>query len=127
MASTVPTRIDGELHASAAMVGEVMSRSATQQLNHWARIGREIEAGATVSHQRIASVVSGSESYDELTTDEQAIVRAEWTDRLDARLRELDVGAELAAEGRSYAELDDDGQVVVRRPEKSSEPLNAEA
>ena len=37
MATTSPTRIDDDLFASAKAVGEVMSRSASQQVSHWAR------------------------------------------------------------------------------------------
>jgi len=49
MATTSPTRVDDDLYASAKLVGEVMSRSAAQQLARWARIGRELEASGTVS------------------------------------------------------------------------------
>ena len=111
MASTVPTRMDGELHASAAMAGGVMSRSATQQLNHWARIGREVEASESISQRAVAEVLNGRRQYDRLNAHEQAVVRAEWTERLDARLEALDLGDELAGEGQAYAELDDAGKV----------------
>ena len=40
MGTTSPTRIDDELYASAKVVGSLMSRSAAQQIGHWARIGR---------------------------------------------------------------------------------------
>ena len=116
MASTVPTRMDGELHASAAMAGGVMSRSATQQLNHWARIGREIEASESISQRAVAEVLNGRRQYDQLNAHEQAVVRAEWTERLEARLEALDLGAELASAGKAYAELAEAGQVVVPRP-----------
>ncbi len=116
MATTVPTRIDGELHASAAMAGGVMSRSATQQLNHWARIGREVEASESISQRSVAEVLNGRRQYDELNAHEQAVVRAEWAERLEARLEALDLGDELAGEGRAYAELDDAGRVAVHRP-----------
>ncbi len=56
MATTSPTRIDDDLYASAKLAGDVQSRSASQQLAHWARIGREIEASASVSHHQIAEV-----------------------------------------------------------------------
>jgi len=98
------------------MAGGVMSRSATQQLNHWARIGREVEASESISQRSVAEVLNGRRPYDELNAHEQAVVRAEWTERLEARLEALDLGDELAGEGRAYAELDDGGRVVVHRP-----------
>ena len=114
MATTSPTRIDDDLFASAKAVGEVMSRSASQQVSHWARIGRELEAAASVSQRSVAGVLAGERSYDRLTAEEQAVVRAEWSERIDARIAALDLARSLAAEDRSFVELDDDGRVVRR-------------
>ncbi len=114
MATTSPTRIDDDLFASAKAVGEVMSRSASQQVSHWARIGRELEAAASVSQRTVAAVLAGERSYDRLTAEEQAVVRAEWSERIDARIAALDLARSLAAEDRSFVELDDDGRVVRR-------------
>jgi len=114
MATTSPTRIDDDLFASAKAVGEVMSRSASQQVSHWARIGRELEAAASVSQRSVAGVLAGERSYDRLTAEEQAVVRAEWSERIDARIASLDLARSFAAEDRSFVELDDDGRVVRR-------------
>ena len=115
MATTSPIRIDDELYASAGIVGPVMSRSASQQIAHWARIGRELES-SDLSAAEIAEVLAGSRSYDDLDDRSQAIVRAEWQERIDARLAALDLRAEFESAGQTYAELDDDGNVVVRGP-----------
>ena len=57
MATTSPTRIDDDVFESARHFGATMSRSASQQVTHWARIGRELEAGASVSPREIAKAV----------------------------------------------------------------------
>jgi flagellar hook assembly protein FlgD len=114
-------RIDDDLYASAKAAGDVMSRSASQQITHWARIGRELEASEHVSASRIAGVLAGAVAYDDLEPEEQAVVRAEWTDRLEARRRTLDLAAEFAAEGRTWVEVDDDGRVVERTPAPAGE------
>ena len=114
MATTSPARIDDDLYASAKLVGEVQSRSASQQVVHWARIGREIEASTVTSYKEIAGVLAGSRSYDTLSPRDQAIVRAEWATRMDARRRDLNLAREFGAAGRSWVELDDDGNVVER-------------
>lgn len=116
MATTSPTRIDDEVFASAKIVGPLMSRSAAQQIAHWARIGRELEASDSVSHRAIADVLAQRQDYDRLSAHEQAVVRAEWSERADARRASLDLAQEFSDEGRSYVELDDDGQVVHREP-----------
>jgi hypothetical protein len=113
MAST-PTRIDDELYEAAKLVGALMSRSAAQQIAHWARIGREIESAEGISSKAVAEVLSQRLSYDTLTDEEQAIVRAEWAERIEQRRAALDIPAEHAAQGRTWVELDDDGRVVER-------------
>ena len=114
MATTSPARIDDELYASAKLVGSVMSRSASQQVAHWARIGRALEASGIVSPKAIAEVLTGDRRYDELGVEEQAVVRAEWAERIEERRTGLDLAATFAAEGRSFVELDDDDNVIER-------------
>ncbi len=75
MATTSPARIDDDLYASAKLAGEVQSRSASRQVAHWARIGREIEASAIISHKDIAEVLAGCQLYDSLSAKEQALVK----------------------------------------------------
>ncbi|MCW2543558.1 MAG: hypothetical protein JWM40_1110 [Frankiales bacterium] len=116
MASTSPARIDDELFASAKAVGSLMSRSAAQQIAHWARIGRELEAGVSVSVADIGQVLAGELSYDDLTSEEQALVRATWAERLVDRLSSLNLAADFRQEGRTYVELDAAGHVVQRKP-----------
>ncbi len=116
MSTTSPTRIDDELYASAKVVGSLMSRSAAQQIGHWARIGRELEAAGSVSHRDIEAVLAGSRDYDQLNAHEQAVVRAEWAERMDVRRHDLDLAQEFSDQGRSYVELDENGNVVRREP-----------
>jgi hypothetical protein len=114
MATTSPARIDDELYASAKLAGSVQSRSASQQVAHWARIGREIEASSSISPKEIAAVLAGSRSYDSLDPKEQAVVRAEWSVRMDEARAELDLAKDFARAGRTWVELDDRGRVVER-------------
>ncbi len=114
MGTTSPARIDDDVYAAAKLVGALMSRSASQQVAHWAWIGRELEAADSVSHAHIAEVLSGARSYDGLSDEEQAAVRAEWSERLTVRRERLNLASVFAAEGRSWVELDDDGNVVTR-------------
>ena len=116
MATTSPARIDDDLDASAKLAGEVQSRSAAQQVVHWARIGREIEASASIAQKDIAEVLAGSRSYDTLSAKDQAIVRAEWSARMDDRRAALNLAEQFASAGRSWVELDDSGAVVDGGP-----------
>jgi hypothetical protein len=114
---STPVRIDADLYAAATEAAPVMSRSASQQIAHWARIGREIESSAALSVSDIAEVLRNARSYDNLGSEEQAVVRAFWRERM-ARLRDgLRLDLKFAAAGRPYVELDEEGRVVRREPE----------
>lgn len=126
MGTTSATRIDDELYASAKLVGPVMSRSTAQQIAHWARIGRELEAAGGVSQRDVAEVLAGGRRYDDLDDREQAIVRAEWAEGIEARIEVLDLAETFAAQGRSWVELDDDGAVVRRDADPAGAAADAD-
>ena len=110
----MPTRVDGELFDAAKSVGAVNSRSAAQQINHWARIGREFEASGRVSQRDIERVLAGDGSYDTLGEREQAIVRASWDEQVAARIAALDFETEFADTGETWSEADDAGRLIAR-------------
>jgi hypothetical protein len=112
VAGTAPTRIDPDVASAAKVAGELLSRSAAQQVNHWARIGRELEASKSVSQRDIGEVLGGRASYDALNVREQAIVRAEWNERMSALRAGLDLAAEFTAGGHGWVEADETGTVV---------------
>lgn len=114
--ATMPTRIDGDLFEAAKAAGQVHSRSAAQQLDHWARIGRELEAAPAVTHDLIERVLTGRASYDDADDRAQAVIRAAWDEQIADRIASLDLTGELEAAGVPWAEADDDGNVVERGP-----------
>lgn len=113
MGRTAPVRVDEALYSSAAIVGPLASRSIAEQITHWARVGREVESSGSISHREVLAVLAGARSYDDLNVREQAVVRAEWEQRLEERLEGLDLAEQFRAEGRSWAELDDDDNVIT--------------
>ena len=112
--SSSPIRLDADLVRSAGLVAPLMSRSVAQQVAHWARIGRELEASGEISVNRLAAVLAGRRRYDGLSPEEQARVRAEWACRMGLLRRGLRMDRVLAAAGMRYAELDSAGKPVVR-------------
>jgi hypothetical protein len=113
--SSSVTRVDSDLVESARQFGTTMSRSVSQQLTHWARIGRELETGASVTQSEIAQVLAGRRSYDDVGSEQQAVVRTDWSELIEARIGGLDFAEEFSAQSRPYSELDQDGR-PVRRP-----------
>ena len=116
MSSTMPTRVDQDLFEAARTAGALYSRSAAQQIVHWARLGRELEAAPSVTQDAIARVLGGQAPYDELPEPAQAAVRVEWDNRVAATLAELDFGERLRAAGKPWAEADEEGNLVMREP-----------
>ena len=111
----MPMRVDGDLFDAAKSVGAVASRSAAQQISHWARIGRELEASPVTSLRDIQRVLAGQAAYDELGERSQAVVRAYWDEQMAERLAHLDLAAEFTQAGRSWTEADKQGHAVERR------------
>jgi hypothetical protein len=110
--TTTPVRIDSELFAQAKKQGDRASRSAAQQIMHWAKVGRELENAPTTSQRDIDRVLSGEAPYDALNDRDQAVVRASWEDRMSSQLADLNFAEEFAASGRSWSEADTDGNLV---------------
>jgi len=114
--TTTPMRIDQELFDEARVAGRRDSRSAAQQIDHWARIGRELDSAPSVSRRDIRRVLAGDGSYDDLSEREQAIVRAEWEERIEERIAGLDLEAEFTASGRAWTDADAAGEPIARDP-----------
>ena len=58
MANGVPVRLSAELTSRARVAAETLDRSLTQQVEHWARLGQEVEAAvmaATVERLKARS------------------------------------------------------------------------
>lgn len=117
----MPTRVSGELFAAAKSSGAVHSRSAAQQIDHWARIGRELEASTGVSQRDVEAVLAGDGSYDALQEREQAIVRGTWDEQIADRLSSLDLEQRFQAAGVEWVEGDDDGNLVTRGADPAPE------
>ena len=90
---THPTRIDHDVYEAA----RAEDGSASERINRWARIGRELEA--TGSGAVVARVLAGNGSYDALAGREQAMVRAAWNERIAGAIASLDLEQELTAAG----------------------------
>jgi hypothetical protein len=125
MPSSPPTRLDADVYRDAAAVASSTSRSTAQQLSHWARLGRELEATVIMATRRraLAAVLGGQGGYDDLTEDEQAVVRTAWQERIDDLLDRVDVGQQRLNDGKTYLALDDDGAIVRHWPDGTVETL----
>ncbi|MGH9187690.1 MAG: hypothetical protein ACRD0U_18060 [Acidimicrobiales bacterium] len=83
-------------------------------------MGQEVEASRTISAHAIAAVLTGHRAYDTLDAEDHAVVRAEWTDRLDAVAGGIDLASEFTATGRrTWIDIAPDGTIVRREASAS--------
>lgn len=109
-------RLDAELTEAARATAGTMSRSLSQQIAHWARIGRELERSPGVTTPAVRAVLEGRGGYDLLNVQEQAIVRANWAESIEETRKNLRLDRILDEQGREVVELDRQGEVTVRKP-----------
>lgn len=123
VAGDKPTRVAADLMAAAAVEGARESRSAKQQLDHWARVGRAVCAQHTAARRRVEAALAGTVALSELSGEEAVTFNAEVQARIEQGLRTTNLGAVLNASGISTVSLDDDGQMIEHRPDGTSAPL----
>lgn len=118
------TRVAADLMDSAAAEGARQSRSAKQQLDHWARVGRSISAQHSAARRKVEAALAGGVELGELTTEEGVVFNAEISAAIEESLADTDYGALLAARGITTVALDESGQIVEYRPDGSSSVLH---
>ncbi|OBG71666.1 hypothetical protein A5714_13095 [Mycobacterium sp. E2462] len=111
------TRVASDLMDSAAAEGARQSRSAKQQLDHWARVGRAVSSQQTASRRRVESALAGRLGTGELTVEEGVVFNAEISAAIEESLARTHYGATLAAQGVTTVALNDAGEIVEHRPD----------
>jgi hypothetical protein len=117
MSTDVPTRFAADLFESAQAEGARESRSAKQQLDHWARVGRSVSMHQTIARRRIEAVLAGEIDLDELSDEERVVANAELDTAIEERARTASFGPQLGAAGVVTVALDADGHLVEHRPD----------
>lgn len=118
------TRVAADLFDSAAAEGARQSRSAKQQLDHWARVGRAVSSQHTVSRRKVEAALRGEIATAELTVEEGVVFNAEISAAIDEGLARTDYGASLAARGVVTVALNEAGELVESRPDQTTALLS---
>jgi hypothetical protein len=113
------TRFASDLVESAAAEGARQSRSATQQLDHWARVGRAVSVQQTVARRRVEAALAGVLPLDRLTIEEGVVFNAEVEARVEESLAASHYGEALAAQGITTVALNAAGSLIEYRPDGS--------
>jgi hypothetical protein len=117
------TRFSADLVAAAAYEGPRQSRSASQQLDYWVRVGRAVTSVESAERTKVEAVLAGRAPWSGLTPQEAAVVNAEISATIEAGVAKLDLAAEHAAEGVTTVALDEQGRLVEYRPDGTSSVL----
>lgn len=118
------TRVAADLMESAAAEGARQSRSAKQQLDHWARVGRAVSSHHTAARRRVEAALAGEADLDSLSPEEGVVFNAEIAAAIEEQLAGADYGRLLAARGVTTVALDDEGRIVQYRPDGTSTVLD---
>src|ERR1700730_1837816 len=111
------TRVAADLVDSAAAEGARQSRSAKQQLDHWARVGRAVSSQHTATRRRVEAALAGHLATSELTVEEGVVFNAEISAAVEESLARTNYGAALAGQGITTVALNDAGEIVEHQPD----------
>lgn len=117
------TRFAADLIDSAAAEGARQSRSAKQQLDHWARVGRAVSSRHTAARRKVESALAGDTPLRELTREEGVVFNAEIAAAIEESLTRTDYGAALAAREITTVAIDENGDIVQYRPDGTASVL----
>ena len=115
--ATTPVRIDAALVRTAAATASRQHRSIAEQVNRWARLGKEFDLSASVDQRRIEMAVAGDLQLRHLTPEERAIANASITAEIVEGADASAYGEEALEAGMSVAVLNDDGELVEISPD----------
>ena len=124
MAADRVTRFAADLVDAAAVEGARHSRSTKQQLDHWARVGRSVSTYHSSARRRVEAALEGRLDLTDLTAEERLVTNAETDAAIAERLRTVDYGDVLTAEGVATVALDDDGRLVRHDPDGTTTLLD---
>lgn len=113
---SVAVKINDDIAVAARAEAELMNRSMTEQLEHWARIGRSLERLPGVSMAKVRTVLDAGRDFNDLKADERAIALGALETLTFNPKGDRGLQREKSAAGQSYTVLDNAGRVVEVRP-----------
>ena len=118
-----PTRVAADLLDSAAAEGRRQSRSAKQQLDHWARVGRAVSSTQTAARRRVEAALAGTLPERQLSGEERQVFNAELDAAISTAARGISFGEVLAGRGVATVALDEQGALTRYHPDGTSSPV----
>jgi hypothetical protein len=120
------TRVAADLMESATTEGARQSRSAKQQLDHWARVGRAVSSQQSAARRRVESALTGDLDTNDLSVEVGVVFNAEISAAIEESLARTKYGDVLAARGITMVAMNDEGQIVEYWPDGTSAVIAGE-
>ena len=115
-------RVAADLMDAAAFEGKLHARSATQQLEHWARVGRLVSAQPAEASRRIEAAFAGALDERDLSAEERVVWNAELDTAICEAASAVRFGEVLAARGVTTVALDEHGRLTHHHPDRTKPP-----
>lgn len=114
--TSTPTRVTADIAASAAAVAPGENRSFSEQVNHWARIGMQVERSQSLANRRVLAVAAGEQQFAALDATERVAAHALVDASIAERAAKERFGPAARAAGQTTVSIDDDGHLVEISP-----------
>lgn len=122
-APSVPTRVTADVAAIAASVAPSENRTATEQINYWARVGMQVERSGSVANRRVLAVAAGEDQFTTLSVEERPAAHALIDADIAERAAKQRFGPAARAAGHTTVSVDDDGNLIEIGPGGNRRPL----
>ncbi len=110
--ASTSTRVAGDVVAIASAIAPGEHRTIAEQINHWARIGMQVERSGTIATRKVLAVAAGEAQFSTLDPEERATAHALIDARIADRAASQRFGPAARAAGHTTVSLDDDGNLV---------------
>ena len=74
--ASTSTRVAGDVVAIASAVAPGEHRTIAEQINHWVRIGMQVERSGTVATRKVLAVAAGEAQFSTLDSEERELAHA---------------------------------------------------
>jgi hypothetical protein len=114
---TKTVRLPTDLIEAAESAASGQHRSASKQLEHWARIGMLVDHRSADSLRRIGRVVAGDAQFADLSDDERVVAHTLIDANISTRADTMAFADRLAARGVTTVSMNAQGALVRRQPD----------
>lgn len=110
--ASTSTRVAGDVVATASAVAPGEHRTIAEQINHWARIGMQVERSGSVTTRKVLAVAAGAAQFSTLSAEERETAHALVDAQIAERASSQRFGPAARAAGHATVSLDDDGNLI---------------